>query len=96
MIKLNKTKIRDVIHVLRKMSLHYRLQMRYETHQKYIRDQMAREDYVRDEGRMEGIQALVETCQELGLSKEETSTRLGKKIPLSETEISQYTELYWK
>ncbi len=104
MIKSKNMGIREAIRELREMSLPYRIRMKYEAHQKYIRDQMAREDYVRDEGRMEGriegelkgVQALIETCQDLGLSKEETGTRVRQKFTLSETEISQYMELYWK
>ena len=47
----------------------------------------------REEGRIEGM---VETCQELGLSKEATIERIWNKFSLSEEEATEYVEKSWK
>ena len=44
----------------------------------------------------EGIKALIETCQELGVTKKELTGKLQEKYHLSENEAFQYIEKYWK
>lgn len=43
-----------------------------------------------------GIQALIETCQELGASKEDTMQKLQDKFALNASEASEKMNLYWK
>ena len=50
----------------------------------------------RREGIKEGIKALIETCQELGVTKKELTGKLQEKYHLSENEAFQYIEKYWK
>jgi len=50
----------------------------------------------REEGREEGLKILIETCEELGLSKEETAVRLTAKCKISESIAEKYLEKYWK
>ena len=50
----------------------------------------------RIEGRAEGIQAMVESCQELGVSAEAVKMQLVKKFSMTEQEAQQKLELYWK
>ena len=47
-------------------------------------------------GRAEGIQAMVESCQELGVSAEAVKMQLVKKFSMTEQEAQQKLELYWK
>lgn len=53
---------------------------------------------IREEGVQEGIsrgiRALVETCKELGQSKEETANRLVQKFMISQNEAEKYVEDY--
>lgn len=82
MIRTKNVGIREAVRVIREYNLPRRLRLQHQYHQKYLRDQKARESYVKEEGREEGlkeglekglgkgIQALVETCRELGLSQE--------------------------
>lgn len=52
-----------------------------------------------EEGRLkgikEGIKALVETCHELGISKEETIKRMEDKFKLTAEEAGKYVNDYW-
>ncbi len=52
-----------------------------------------------EEGRLkgikEGIKALVETCHELGISKEETVKRIEDKFKLTTEEAGEYVNDYW-
>ena len=48
-----------------------------------------------EEGRAEGIQALVETCKELGLSKKDAKKKLEQKNSLSPEKVEEYMEKYW-
>ena len=50
----------------------------------------------RIEGRAEGIQAMVESCQELGVSAEAVKIQLVKKFSMTEQEAQHKLELYWK
>ncbi|MBO5524192.1 MAG: hypothetical protein J5986_11050 [Roseburia sp.] len=61
------------------------------------------EQMVRDEGkedgkneaRQEGIKIFIETCQEFGVSKEDTASKLAEKYHLSTDDIQNYLENYW-
>ena len=61
------------------------------------------EEMIQD-GRMEGlsqglergIQALIETCKELGHSREEVSGKLENKFKLSKEEAERYLEKFWE
>lgn len=50
----------------------------------------------KEEGIKEGIKAMVETCYELGLSKEETLQRVQTKFSMPEEEAAEYVEKSWK
>ncbi len=47
-------------------------------------------------GREKGERALVETFQELGLSKEDTLKRVQDKLQLSDLEAKEILEKYWR
>ncbi|MBO5278188.1 MAG: transposase [Lachnospiraceae bacterium] len=49
----------------------------------------------RQEGRQEGIQALIETCQELGMTKEQTADKVSQKFKISKANAGEYMEKYW-
>ena len=55
MIQTNNPGLLEAIHEVKTMSLSKRMRLRYEAHLKEIRDRNAREDYVREEGREEGV-----------------------------------------
>ena len=55
MIQTNNPGLLEAIHEVKTMSLSKRMRLRYEAHLKEIRDRNAREDYVREEGRKEGV-----------------------------------------
>ena len=55
-----------------------------------------KEESGKREGRKQGIQALIETCQELGLSRHDTTKRVGKKFSLNVDDTEKYLEKYWK
>lgn len=62
----------------------------------------------REEGRLEGrvegrrwgidlgIRILIETCQEIGLSREKTLERIAAKFSVGKEEAQRYIEKYWK
>ena len=52
-------------------------------------------DEAENRGRMQGIQALIATCKELGVSFEETAGKLKKRLGLEEAEIERDMKLYW-
>lgn len=47
------------------------------------------------EGRRQGVRAAIEVCQELGMSKEDTVSKIMQKFSFSEEETKTYTEEYW-
>lgn len=49
----------------------------------------------RIEGRMEVMELLIQTCEELGLSKEATSNKIKTKFLLSDEETEDYLSKYW-
>ena len=48
-----------------------------------------------ERGREEGICALIQTCQELGLSREETEQKVKEKFPAFIERMQDYMEKYW-
>ena len=100
MIKTMNEGIREAVRELRVMSLRKRLQMRYEAHLKMIRDRNAREDYLQNEGMQKGIQkgmqkGMIETYREMGLSREETVTRIQKRFDITEEDAENILGQYW-
>ena len=49
-----------------------------------------------EQGIEQGIRSLIETCQELGLTHEETMDRTAKKFSLSRAEAAEHMQKYWK
>lgn len=47
-------------------------------------------------GLSEGICALIQLCQELGMTREETKNRLVEKFPSILEQADEYMEHYWK
>lgn len=60
----------------------------------YLRREAIEEGLER--GLDQGLKALIETCQELNLSKEATFSQIMGKYALDQTEIEKYMEKYWK
>ena len=50
----------------------------------------------KERGVAQGVKALVETCRELGLSKEDTLARTENKFNLENEEAEGYLLKYWK
>lgn len=46
-------------------------------------------------GLSEGIKALIETCKELGISREQTALKVKDKLPISEADLQTYMQKYW-
>ena len=49
----------------------------------------------RHEGLQKGIQVLISTCRELGVSFDETIGRVQEKFSLGEEEAQKNVQLYW-
>ncbi|MDE7269606.1 MAG: Rpn family recombination-promoting nuclease/putative transposase [Acetatifactor sp.] len=49
-----------------------------------------------ERGMAQGIQGMVETCQEVGISQSETLRRLMEKLSLSEDAAREQLEKYWR
>ena len=49
-----------------------------------------------EKGIRKGIKALVETCQEFGLTQAETVARIINKFSMSQDEGMKYTQSYWQ
>ena len=45
---------------------------------------------------MEGFKAVIETCKELGLSREETYSKVIDKFSFTEEKVREYLEDYWQ
>ncbi|MCI5713146.1 MAG: hypothetical protein MR324_08465 [Lachnospiraceae bacterium] len=91
MIHTQNVGINTAIEEVKKMSLSEHMRTRYEAHMKEIRDQNAREDYVRQqgiqEGRQEGrIMQLIDLVKE-GILDESVAQQ---KSGLSEEEFKKY------
>ena len=50
----------------------------------------------RSEGLEQGVKALIETCKEFGLSREEAVNRVKDKCALADSDIEKYFMRYWK
>lgn len=48
-----------------------------------------------EQGLRQGIVALIETCQELGLSSQDTLEKLMDKFSLSESAADEHMKKYW-
>ena len=92
MIHTQNIGINTAIEEVKKMSLSEHMRTRYEAHMKEIRDRNAREDYVRQEGRIlevydsvqEGDYGLERGAEKLGISVEELKKQMeeaGYRIP---------------
>lgn len=53
-------------------------------------------DYIEQKGMNQGIQALVETCHELGQGYDSTRNRLMDKFSLTESQAQAEMDKYWK
>lgn len=53
-------------------------------------------DKYENRGIQKGIKALVETCQEFGLTQAETVARIVKKFSILQDEGMKYTQRYWQ
>jgi len=49
----------------------------------------------RQEGIREGIQVLVESCQEFGISKVDATHKVKEKFRLTEEQAEEKINLYW-
>ncbi len=49
-----------------------------------------------EEGLKEGLKAVIETCKELGLSQEETYSKVIEKFTFTEEDVREYLEDYWQ
>lgn len=58
-------------------------------------EKMLKEEGIR-QGTELGIKALIETCMELGVSKEDTLIKIGQKFPLAIEESKGYLNKYWQ
>ena len=47
------------------------------------------------EGIKESIKALIETCKELGVSREDTESRIIMKLDVSRDDAMDYVNQYW-
>ena len=96
MIHTKNAGINAAIDEVKTMSLSERIRARYEARLKERRDQQAREDYVREQGIeqgiKQGIQALIEICEECGLSESEIIEKLKSKFNLSKEDAEKYLE----
>ena len=54
------------------------------------------EQIYRDEGREEGIGALIEICRELNIPKEDVIDKIMSKFSISRERAGEYLEEYWK
>lgn len=74
--------------------------MEYEERQKALRDyqHMMNSGWRQgvSEGREEGVKAIIEMLQELGMSREETQTKVHDKFSASEEIVKEWLNKYWK
>ena len=59
-------------------------------------DVQATRKEARAEGIKEGIKAFIEAGNEMEISKEKVAEKLREKFALSDEEVHEYFELYWK
>ena len=74
--------------------------MEYEERQKALRDyqHMMNSGWRQgvSDGREEGVEAIIEMLQELGMSREETQTKVHDKFSASEETVQEWLNKYWK
>lgn len=74
--------------------------MEYEERQKALRDyqHMMNSGWRQgvSDGREEGVKAIIEMLQELGMSREETQTKVHDKFSASEETVQEWLNKYWK
>ncbi len=74
--------------------------MEYEARQKALRDyqHMMNSGWRQgvSDGREEGVKAIIEMLQELGMSREETQTKVHDKFSASEETVQEWLNKYWK
>ena len=51
---------------------------------------------IREDALEEGISVLIETCQEVGLTKEETMAKIKEKCKLASSVVEDFIVKYWK
>lgn len=54
------------------------------------------EEKGREEGRIEGIKALIRTCQDFGLTIDDTVSRIEQLFEISPDTARKYVEKYWE
>lgn len=93
---------------LDRLSADEKKRLLYEARQKAIRDrdilittgrEEGREEgrkEGREEGREEGIRAIIEVCQDFGMSKENIKNKLQEKFELTEEQAFRYIDSCWK
>lgn len=85
--------------VLRKASQEEILREQERARKWWLMDQRVLKRESRDEGlqqgRQEGVKALIETCREFGLSKDETKAKVAEKFKLKENAAEEYMGQYW-
>lgn len=74
--------------------------MEYEERKKALRDyqHMMNSGWRQgvSDGREEGVKAIIEMLQELGMSREETQTKVHDKFSASEETVQEWLNKYWK
>lgn len=74
--------------------------MEYEERQKALRDyqHMMNSGWRQgvSEGREEGVKAIIEMLQELGMSREETQTKVHDKFSASDETVKEWLNKYWE
>lgn len=88
--------ILEAIRELKIMKMGKIMKVIYDGYEKQRRDRHARDVYVWNEGREEGIQGSIKICQELGLSKEEALHKIQKIFSLNDKEAEECLSNYWK
>lgn len=72
-------------------------QLEYEAREKAIMDHNYLMRYNWEEGMKEGVKiGLIETCKELGLSKQETTEKLMKKYHMQKEKSTRLVDEYWE
>lgn len=52
-------------------------------------------EYARQDGITEGIELLLSTCYDLGISRETTLTKLKDKLQLTDIKAEEYMKQFW-
>ena len=68
----------------------------------YLRREMAYSDEIsrirtaENQGKQQGIRALIETCRDFGASREETLSKVAEKFSLSSADAEKHMREFWK